>query len=355
MGVKGLNTLLRKLCPNVFEEIHLSEYAFKKVAIDTSLFLCKFKAICGDRWLSAFINLICSLRRNEIHCVFIYDNGAPPEKAEEQAERRLQQAKLKERVINLEVALDKFYKSGEIEDILLELYDKTKDKPQQRLLGTNKNDYVDINIIKSKIEKMRSNMLQISKEDFELTKELFKILNIPFYDACLEAETTCSDLCKRGIVDAVLSEDTDVLAYSTPVFLTKIDTTTDTCIRLHHAEILNTLELTKEQFLDLCIMCSCDYNTNIPKIGPQTSYKYLRKYGLIENIKENIDIDLTNLKHTRTRELFTEYKQIDLQNIPYCGSPDFDLLNEFMKNHNIYYNIDTIKKCFTHNIIVMDE
>ena len=68
-----------------------------KVSIDTSLFLCKFKAIAGDRWLESFIRLVSCLRRNEIHCVFIYDTSAPPEKNDERAERRKQQEKLKAR------------------------------------------------------------------------------------------------------------------------------------------------------------------------------------------------------------------------------------------------------------------
>ena len=42
MGIANLNNFLRKNCIEVFEEIHISEYAYKKVAIDTSLFLCKF-------------------------------------------------------------------------------------------------------------------------------------------------------------------------------------------------------------------------------------------------------------------------------------------------------------------------
>ena len=77
MGIANLNTFLRKHCPDVFKEIHISEYAYKKLAIDTSLFLCKFKAICGDRWLTAFVNLVSCLRRNEIHCDFLMVEWPP--------------------------------------------------------------------------------------------------------------------------------------------------------------------------------------------------------------------------------------------------------------------------------------
>ena len=359
MGINNLNVLLRKHCPEVYEEIHISEYAYKKVAIDISLFLCKYKAICGDKWVSAFINLVSSLRRNEIHCVFIYDSGSPPEKADEKAERVRQREKNEQRVYDLEISLENYYNTGEIDSTLMEFYEKIKKDskiPTKRLLSNRKiSNTIDIELIKAKIDKMKSNILNISKEDFELTRELFKILNIPFYDAPMEAETCCSDLCKRGIVDAVLSEDTDVLAYSTPVFLTKMDTINDTCVRIKHPEILESLEIDEKQFLDLCIMCGCDYNKNIPKVGVETSLKYIRKYGDIDGIKENAKIDVSILNHVRTRELFTGYEKINLTSVPFCGSPDFEKLEEFIKIHNINININTLKRNLTHVVIVLDE
>jgi flap endonuclease-1 len=171
----------------------------------------------------------------------------------------------------------------------------------------------------------------------------------------MEAETTCSDLCKRGIVDAVLSEDTDVLAYSAPIFLTKIDTNLDTCVRLKHSQILEFLEMTELEFLDLCIMCGCDYNKNIPKIGPQNAYKYLQKYKSIDEIGKNTVLDISVLNHIRTRELFTKYQEIDIISIPFCGIPDFEKLTSFIKDNNININIETLKKNFTHNNLIIYE
>jgi 5'-3' exonuclease len=358
MGINNLNTLLRKHCPHVYEEIHLSQYAYKKVAIDISLFLCKYKAICGDNWVTAFFNLVSSLRRNEIHCVFIYDTGSPPEKDEEKAERAKQREKNEHRVYELEIALEYYYNTGEINDILLEFSNKIKTKDLKRLLSVTslKNEEsVDIDMIKTKIEKMRSQILNISKEDFDLTRELFTILNIPFYDAPLEAETTCSDLCKRGIVDAVLSEDTDVLAYGAPVFLTKIDTNLDTCVRIVYSEILENLEMTEYEFLDLCIMCGCDYNKNIPKIGAETSFKYIKQYKTIDEFSLKTNTDVSILNHIRTRELFLDYEKINLTSVPFCGTPDFEKLEEFISKYKLAINIETLKKNFTHVIIVMEE
>ena len=358
MGIANLNNFLRKYCIEVFEEIHISEYAYMKVAIDTSLFLCKFKAIHQEKWLEAFIKLVSCLRRNEIHCVFIYDYGAPPEKEAEKAERRAQQDKNKKRVLELETSLEKYYNIGILDDNLLEIYKKATDlKPKKRLLSNvNKNDdSIDIDIIIQKIDKMKKNILNISQSDFELTKQLFDILNIPYFNAPMEAETCCADLCKRGIVDAVMSEDTDVLAYSTPVFLTKIDVYNDKCIRIYHNKVLEALELSKEQFLDLCIMFGCDYNKNIPKIGPETSYKYIKKYGSIDEIEDKLEIDISILNHNRTRELFTGYHQIELTSVSFCASPDLKKLSKFITDNNLNINLEKLEKDFTHNNIIVIE
>ena len=58
MGIKGLNNFLRKKCVGVFNNIQLKDLAYKKLAIDISLYMCKYKVVCGDRWLSAFLTEI---------------------------------------------------------------------------------------------------------------------------------------------------------------------------------------------------------------------------------------------------------------------------------------------------------
>jgi len=339
MGIKDLNKVLRSKCPQVFEKIHLSEYAYTKLAIDVSLFLCKFKAISGDNWLMSFIHLICCLRNNEIHCVFIYDNGHPVEKTQEKAERVQAREKTLERITSLENAINEYEENKTISAILQELFDKTNVT----------NSSFDINIVREKVSKMRSNVFSISASDFELTKQLFDIFKITYYMAPLEAETMCADLCKRGLVAGVLSEDTDVLAYSSPVFLTKIDVFNNTCTRILHNDILKTLKLNTEEFLDFCIMLGTDYNKNIPKVGCETSYKYIQEYRRLENMIDKIDVSF--LKYERTRELFTKYEKYEFDcDIPYNGFPDYEKLQIFLKELNMYFDIDKIKNSYSQKI-----
>tara|TARA_Y100000389_G_C17422476_1_gene497538 strand:- start:551 stop:1621 length:1071 start_codon:yes stop_codon:yes gene_type:complete len=356
MGIKNLNKFLKKNCPNVFEEIHISEYAFKKIAIDISLYLCKYKSICGDRWLSEFLNLVSCLRRNEIHCIFIYDNGAPPEKKEERKKRAESRHKMEEKIYMLSDALDEYYRTGEIDQCLIELYNKKKSSgtPKKRLLK-NKQKKIDMNWIEWKIKKMKSYILNITEKDFQLTKDLFDILDVPWCMAPLEAETMCADLCKRGLVDAVLSEDTDVLAYKSPKFLTKITSSKETCVKIDYQNVLKELELNEKQFLDFCIMCGTDYNKNIFRVGPEKAYRLIKEHGSIEEIEKNTKLDTSVLKHKKSRELFTEYKKSDIKKIKYCGKPDFKKLKEFIFKHNININIEGIRKSFIREIVIIED
>lgn len=356
MGIKLLNKFLRNNCPDIFEQVHISEYSYKKVSVDVSLYLCKFKSIAGDRWLSMFLNLIACLRKNEVHCVMIYDNGAPPEKNAERKERAAQRAKVEERVYKLEEAIEKYHLTCEVDPLLVSFYQKKKKASdvRKRLLG-KEDTTVDMNFVIAEVEKMRSNILEINPGDFELTKKLFDILNVPYYDAPLEAETMCADLCKRNIVDAVLSEDTDVLAYGAPIFLSKINTHDGTCVRIKYAELLEKLDLFDREFLDLCIMCGTDYNKNIFRVGPEKAYKYIQKHSSIEEISMNTTVDVKILNHVRGRELFREYEQKDIK-VPYCGPPDFQKLSEFIFKHNIKCSVEGLKKCFVHSTtIIFDE
>ena len=338
MGIRNFAKFLREKCPEVFEPSHLSQYSYKRVAIDISLYLHKFKAACGDQWLGAFINLISSLRRNQLHCVFIFDGKPPPEKEQEQVKRKAARAKLEEKVYNLEQAMDSYYKTGMIDLILAKLY-RTRKSPK-RLLGKPSTS-IDMDWLAYKVKQKRNQIIKISPEDFESAKELFRILEVPYYTAPGEAEKMCAKLCIDDQVYAVLSEDTDVIAYGAPRFLTKIDTQADTCLELSQEKLLESLLLNKSQLIDLCIMCGTDYNPNIFRVGAHTSYKYIKAHGTIENVAAATQHDTTILNHLRGRELFTRFDDYGIINIPYCGQyPNFDTLTEFVTNHRVWIRGD---------------
>ena len=151
MGIKNLHKFLKKHCENIYIQKHLSSFAYKKVAIDTSLYMYKFKACYSTGWLASFINLVAKLRKYNIHCIFIYDNGCPDEKIKEKENRAASKDKLQDKAAMIKAELDTYYATGEISEFLKKLSEKDTPEKVKRLLTNN---IFDIKAVERKLNKM---------------------------------------------------------------------------------------------------------------------------------------------------------------------------------------------------------
>lgn len=340
MGIKSLNSFLKTKCPQAFEHIHISNFRFKKVALDISIIMYKLKSRGTNyNWIADFLKLLLVLRDNDVHCTLIYDSGSPPEKALARKKRGDARQKSKEKLSAIKRDLELFKENGTVSDLLMQISNKSNNQP--RLLKQTTQIF-NVNAVELKISTMEDQDVNISPEDWVLTKNLCDIMDIPWYDAPLEAETMCADLMKRGLVDAVLSEDTDVLAHGSDL-LSKFNTVTKMCVLVRVDDICKALELTYDQFVDLCIMCGNDMNDNIPGIGPSKAYNLLLKHGSIDAIGENTKHDISILNHKRTREIFVDYDKHPVDYIPCCGKPNYMNLERFMIVNNINLLVNDIK------------
>ena len=331
MGIRNLHTFLRKTIPLVYEEVSLTKYAYKRIAIDLSIYLCKYKAFYKERWLDAFLGLVTCLRENEIHFIFILDSKSPPEKEEEKKNRILQRQKLKTRIDDLESSLKLFLDKNQISE------------PIQKWID-NKSNMLNIVQVSNEIERLKSNFLDIRVEDFILVKQLFDILEIPYCYAVSEAEATCAHLCLNGQVDAVMTEDTDILAYGCPFNLHKINIQTNTITLIEMKKLLTELQMTYPQFRDFCIMCGTDYNTNVPKIGPERAYKYLKDYKSIDHLSTFLDVSI--LKHKTVRHLFSNDINFNISDDVYCGIPKYNEMNLFYFTNNCHFDLPRLFNAF---------
>ena len=355
MGIKGLNQFLRGKCPHVFRQVPLSDLRFRKGAVDFSLYVFKYKTIFGDKWLNAIVSLISCMRKNDIHVCCVYDTGAPLEKQAEREQRQAQRDKLSDKVSILIEALDRFKITGQLDPILIEFQqslDSPRGKKQLLLRPGRQTVSIDIELLENEIARKAKQIASITPDDIYISKRLLDVLCVPWFNAPLEAETTCADFCKRQKVHVVFSEDSDVLCYGAPVLATKVDTRNETAVLIYHEEVLDCLGFTEEQFVDFCIMCGTDYNKNIPKIGPETAYKLLKRFGSIEGVEQS-GIDVSILNHIRTREIFTNYARCNKQ-VGYCGRPDFRKVEAFFNENWVNVNMDTLKRNFDHSELMFD-
>ena len=116
--------------------------------------------------------------------------------------------------------------------------------------------------------------VSISKTQIEECKELLDLMGIPYVDAPEEADSQCAQLVKNGLADGVLTEDMDILTFGADTIYRNLTSYKKDNIKIDLKDILSTLDLTYEQFVELCILFGCDYSEKIRDITPEMIYKY---------------------------------------------------------------------------------
>lgn len=105
----------------------------------------------------------------------------------------------------------------------------------------------------------------------------------------------------------------------------------------NYQKILEGMELTNEQFIDLCILLGCDYCDSIKGIGPKKAITLIKEHKTIEAILENIDrekyIVPEDWPFARARQLFitpevTDPAEIELE----WKEPDEEGIIQYMCN-----------------------
>ncbi|XP_066998562.2 flap endonuclease 1 isoform X2 [Anabrus simplex] len=142
------------------------------------------------------------------------------------------------------------------------------------------------------MDKFNRRLVKVNKTHVEECKELLKLMGIPYIEAPGEAEAQCAAMVKAGKVYATATEDMDALTFGTMVLLRHMTFSEARKMPIqeyHLSKVLEGLELTKEEFIDLCILLGCDYCESIKGIGPKRAMELIKQYHNLETIIEQLD------------------------------------------------------------------
>lgn len=141
------------------------------------------------------------------------------------------------------------------------------------------------------VQRFERRTVKVTKEQNEEAKRLLKLMGIPYVEAPGEAEAQCAVLAAANKVYAAASEDMDTLTFATPHLLrhlTASDQKKNPVVEIDYGKILEGLELTQDQFIDLCILLGCDYCESIRGIGPTTAFKLIKEHQSLDKIVEHL-------------------------------------------------------------------
>jgi flap endonuclease-1 len=180
--------------------------------------------------------------------------------------------------------------------------------------------------------------VKVTKEHNAECQRLLKLMGIPYVEAPCEAEAQCAALAKAGKVYAAGSEDMDTLTFGTPILLRHLtfsEARKMPIAEIHHDKIIEGLEFTEDQFIDMCILLGCDYCDKIPGIGPHRAIQLIREHKNLEDVVKSLDKKKhavpEDWPYAKARELFKNPNVLDPATVDLVwGNPDEEGIVEYM-------------------------
>jgi len=314
MGIRNLFTFLNS--KGLIKELPLSTFTGKRVAVDCSNLFYRLKSLILTEDYINYIDFdalkidkkvlmkkfdeklkvfIFSLLKFKIIPVFVFEGEPPAEKDNVKKNRAEKKLFFKRKIKELREKEEKSLKDVE--------------------------NY--INLVKQSFD--------IDKENIR-SLEIIKKMRLPYYLCKGEAEKLCSMLCIENKVDAVLSGDSDNLAYGCTTLIMGSGKHNNTVKVIKLYEVLQVLNMEFNTFVDFCIMSGCDYNQNITGIGIIGSYNLLSQHHSIDNLPIKFNVDILN--HISCRSMFLYEKSEKLYKEKF-DLDNKDVLNNFSKMKNI--------------------
>src|SRR6266403_1534699 len=99
--------------------------------------------------------------------------------------------------------------------------------------------------------KTNKNIIKFDPNLYQDIYTLCKYMAVPIYRANWEADSLCGKLYESGQVDAILSEDSDILLYKGGRLIRKFNWTNSIEV-VNLTKLLQDLTITYDQFVDLC-------------------------------------------------------------------------------------------------------
>jgi flap endonuclease-1 len=269
MGIKNLNSVIKES----MKKITFDKLKGTIIGVDFSLFLYRF-VYNKNNPIECFLRQIHMFFRHNILPVYVIDGDAPLEKQMTLNKRAQKRQKMYDNIANL---------------------------LEKQLENNSPNTTSRIN---SEITKLERRCVVFSQKQVQDILYFFELLGIPVIRENEEADFILAKLNAANKIDYILSDDSDVLAFGAKKVLKNFCIKEEKCELYKKDEILEKLGVSMQKFVDICILCGCDYTTKIRNINCRNSLQLILHWGSIEEVVKNTEYEINMEQIQKARELF---------------------------------------------------
>ncbi|GJJ72581.1 DNA excision repair protein ERCC-5 [Entomortierella parvispora] len=141
----------------------------------------------------------------------------------------------------------------------------------------------EIKILQDQRRKQQRNADDLTETMVADTQMLLKLFGIPYIVAPMEAEAQCADLQIRGVVDGILTEDSDVFLFGGMRVFKNMFKEEKYVECYLMSDIERDLGVGRNRLVELAYLLGSDYTPGIKGIGIVTAMEILRLFPKLEN------------------------------------------------------------------------
>lgn len=150
---------------------------------------------------------------------------------------------------------------------------------------------------------LHEQMLKAKRDSDEPTQnmisdvqELLKRFGIPYIIAPMEAEAQCAELMRLGLVDGIITDDSDCFLFGGDKVYKNMFNQKKYVECYSQQDIKSHLGLTQHNLIELALLLGSDYTRGVKGIGPVLAVEILAEFGLLQKFKEWFDTSIHTTK-----------------------------------------------------------
>ncbi|KAF5019555.1 hypothetical protein F66182_8428 [Fusarium sp. NRRL 66182] len=143
----------------------------------------------------------------------------------------------------------------------------------------NKEDYErELRALRNQQKKDRRDADEVTQVMITECQALLRLFGIPYITAPMEAEAQCAELVHLGLVDGIVTDDSDTFLFGgTRVYKNMFNSNKFVECYLG-SDIEKELSLSREQLISLAHLLGSDYTEGLPGVGPVTAVEILSEF-----------------------------------------------------------------------------
>jgi len=175
---------------------------------------------------------------------------------------------------------------------------------------------------------------RMSRDIIDGSKKLLEILGVPYIQALGEGEAQASYMVDKGDAWCVGSQDYDCILFGATRMVRNLTITGGKAnlelITLK--KVLENMEITREQLVDIAILVGTDFNRGVKGVGAKTGLKLIKEHGDIFTVVEKNDYEM-DVDPAVLRDIFLEHNVVTDYDLKW-SSPDKEAAVDFLCNQH---------------------